>query len=61
VDVRSQEGLTVVEYGLIAALVGIVFVLAGPALADALMDLRGTVMHGMDDTAADELLEEGGG
>jgi Flp pilus assembly pilin Flp len=42
-----EDGLTAVEYGLIVALIGLVFVLAGPALGDALAGLRHTVTGGV--------------
>lgn len=40
----GQEGATAVEYGLIAAGVGLAFVLAGPSLAAAFTDLLGVVL-----------------
>jgi Flp pilus assembly pilin Flp len=43
----AEDGLTVVEYGLIVALIGLVFVLAGPALGDALAGFRDTVTGGV--------------
>lgn len=42
---RGEEGATAVEYGLVAAGVGIAFIIAGPALADAFTDLLGFVLE----------------
>jgi Flp pilus assembly pilin Flp len=43
----DESGLTAVEYGLLAAFVGLVFVAAGPLLADALLTLRRVILDGM--------------
>ena len=43
----NEEGATAVEYGLVAGLMGIVFVLAGPELYDAFLELLNDILHGM--------------
>lgn len=44
---RGEDGATAVEYGLIAAGVGLAFVLAGPALADAFLSLLNAILDGL--------------
>lgn len=44
---HSQEGSTSVEYGLLAAFVGMVFVLAGPMLVDAFVVVLNAILDGM--------------
>jgi Flp pilus assembly pilin Flp len=39
--------MTSVEYGLLAGLIGVVFVAAGPLLAEALLWLRDVILYGM--------------
>jgi Flp pilus assembly pilin Flp len=41
---RQEEGATAVEYGLVAGVMGIVFVLAGPQLWQALLSLLDAVL-----------------
>jgi Flp pilus assembly pilin Flp len=38
-QLHAEEGASSVEYGILAAAVGIVLVAAGPALADAFLEL----------------------
>jgi Flp pilus assembly pilin Flp len=44
---HAQDGATSVEYGLIAAFVGMAFVLAGPALWRVFLDLLDSILTGM--------------
>ncbi len=41
---RAHEGATSVEFGLVAAGVGIAFIVAGPFLAETFTDLLGVVL-----------------
>ena len=43
----DEEGATTVEYGLVAGLMGVVFVLAGPELYDAFLALLNDILDGM--------------
>ena len=43
---RGEEGATTVEYGLVAAAVGIVLVAAGPAVGRAFLDLIDLIARG---------------
>jgi hypothetical protein len=43
----DETGMTSVEYGLLAGFVGVVFIAAGPALAEALLWLRDVILYGM--------------
>ena len=45
--VRAEDGATAVEYGLVLALVGILFVLMGPELYDAFLALLDAILDGM--------------
>lgn len=38
-EMHAEEGVSAVEYGVLAAGVGIVLLAAGPALVDAFLDL----------------------
>ena len=51
-DWTDETGSTAVEYGLIASAVGIVFVVAGPMLWRAFLDLLNVVLCGMIGGAA---------
>ena len=44
--IAAEEGATSVEYGILAAAVGITLVAAGPALADALFGLLEVIVGG---------------
>ncbi len=44
---RDETGATSVEYGIVAGLVGIAFVAAGPVLWDSLLVLFDTVLDAM--------------
>jgi Flp pilus assembly pilin Flp len=43
----DDTGMTSVEYGLLAGFIGVVFIAAGPLLADALGWLRTVLLDGM--------------
>lgn len=44
---RDEDGATAVEYGIVAAAVGVVFVVAGPWLYDAFLALLDAILDGM--------------
>jgi Flp pilus assembly pilin Flp len=43
----DETGMTSVEYGLLAGFLGVVFIAAGPLLAEALLWLRDVILYGM--------------
>lgn len=45
--VAAEDGTTAVEYGVITAVVGLVFVFAGPELYDAIARLLGAIFDSM--------------
>lgn len=44
---RGDDGLTSVEYGILAAFIGIAFIVAGPTLAEAFVDVLDAVLDSM--------------
>ena len=46
-DWTEQDGVTAVEYGVIAALVGATFVVLGPWLADVMLQLLDVIVGTM--------------
>jgi Flp pilus assembly pilin Flp len=44
---HAQDGATSVEYGLLAALLGVVFIVAGPTLWQAFLNVLEVIFDGM--------------